>query len=161
MVNRLAFPIPTELSAWAATESAKLENSGLFDSGNFILWCNPDEYQPVGLNIGEDRVIRGYGRNVVAIAEKTVGFQYDTECGRVAEFDFLIKLATLAGANRALYRAITVIDFCLVEPADLATGYTIRSMKFSSLITPKSGYYTGYSTGYSFQMMEIEPRYYY
>lgn len=161
-MSRVLFPIPAELSAWAASKSVLDENAGLFDeSNNFVLWCNPDEYRPVTQAIGDARVIRSFGREVVATGEKIYGFDYDTETGRYTEYEFLLQLGKLAAANPASYKAITVIDYCLVEPENLATGYTVRSMRFSNAIQPRSGYYSGYGLGFSFQMMEIPVRHRY
>lgn len=167
VLKKLVFPVPPSLGAWAAernaidgTCAAMFEVSGGAIT-NFVLWALPEEYRPVTQNFGEDRVIRGFSRTVISQSEKVVGFDYDTTNGLLTAYLFLQMLAREAAASTAVYKAVTVLDYCLPEFEDIATGYTVRSMKFSSSIQPKSGRYGDYTDGFSFSMLEIETRYRY
>ena len=169
-MNKLLFPVPPALRPWA---SARNTIDGTFysmfedDGGtpatitNFVLWAAPDEYRPVTQNIGDDKIIRGMSRTVISQSEKIIGFDYDTEDGRPTAYQFLQLLAREAAVNTAVYKAVTVIDYCLPEIEDIAIGYTIRSMKFASPIQPKTGLGGGYTGGFSFSMVEVEARYRY
>ena len=169
-MKKLVFPVPASLRSWAAGRvaadgpcAAMFENDGAETPTitNFVLWANPEEYRPVTQNIGEDKVLRGFSRTVVSQSEKVVGFDFETDNGTLTAYQFLQELAKAAAASTAVYQAVTVLDYCLPEVADTATGYTIRSMKFSSPIQPRSGRYGNYTGGFSFSMLEIESRYRY
>ena len=169
-LKKLVFPVPESLRAWAAARvaldgpcAAMFEDNGEYPPviTNFVLWATPEEYRPVTQNIGEDKVIRGFGRTVVSQSEKVVGFDYETDNGSLTAYQFLQQLARQAAASTAVYSAVTVLDYCLPEVEDTATGYTIRSMKFSTPIQPRSGRYGDYTGGFSFSMLEIESRYRY
>lgn len=170
VMKKLVFPVPESLRAWAAARvaadgpcAAMFEDDGEDPATitNFVLWATPEEYRPVTQNIGEDKVLRGFSRTVVSQAEKVVGFDYETDNGTLTAYQFLQLLAREAAANTAVYKAVTVLDYCLPEVEDTATGYTIRSMKFSSPLQPRSGRYGNYTGGFSFSMLEIEARYRY
>ena len=169
-MKKLVFPVPVALRTWAAERVvADGECASMFeDNGedppvitNFVLWATPEEYRPVTQNIGEDKVLRGFSRTVISQSEKVVGFDYETDNGSLTAYQFLQLLARQAAASTAVYSAVTVLDYCLPEVEDTATGYTIRSMKFSSPLQPRSGRYGNYTGGFSFSMLEIESRYRY
>lgn len=169
VMKKLVFPVPVGLRSWAAERvTADGACASMFESAgdplvitNFVLWAAPEEYRPVEQNIGEDKRIRGFGRTVISKAEKIIGFDYETDNGTLTAYLFLKYLAQEAAASTAVYSAVTVLDYCLPERADLATGYTIRSMEFSSPIQPRTGRYGDYTGGFSFSMLEIESRYRY
>lgn len=171
-LKRLVFPVPASLKAWAKTQidggsacdAAQFQgyDGSTADSiTNFVLFAYPGEYRPIIQEQVPRKHILGFGAPVVNGALHRVGFEYSTDNGNQIAPRFLQQLAVLANANTNSYLAVTVLDYCQVEVADVVQGYTVRSMHFNSAIVPKSGLYGNLTDGFDFSMMEIEPRYRY
>ncbi len=171
-LKKLVFPVPTSLKTWAKTQidtgtacdTQYFEGYNGTDASsitNFVLFAFPGEYRPIIQEQVPRKHILGISRVVVNGALHRVGFEYSTDNGNQIAPRFLQQLATLASADTNNYLAVTVLDYCQVEIADVVQGYTVRSMHFNSAIAPKSGLYGSLTDGFDFSMMEIEPRYRY
>ena len=138
--------------------------TNLFNGTRFRLYLNPGEYTRT--TVGEaSSITPGYRSTTVLQRARLTGFEVSTVEARIEAYWMLLRLLDDANDDPTAYQAVTVEDYVLPEPADAATGYTVREGLLSE-IQPASGYIrskaaaTGarYGQGLSFKFTETTSR---
>lgn len=184
MKNPIVLPIPSAAiallgSAWT-TYQAQTVNSYLFntsvidpdsayEAGDYlVLYPKNGGYQRVYEKYDDspDEIIPGVASCSPTIFKRRryYGFTFDTQDGNDAIEAILGAIAENAEATN--FQRITVYDYCKVDTADLAQGYSIRTMRLVEWPSSSGSIRAGLGTvntarlseGYQFKLMEFTPR---
>lgn len=143
--------------------AAKYHDLPLIVSGALELPVLPSEFTPIWeSNGGEAGPVDGFSSTIWMASSNRYGFEIQSQEGRYETFQLLLDLFQTTHVIPTQIQPITVKDYIRPEPADVATGFTTRTMIITNPPTLQQGTFMNGSErltqGFTLRLLEGLPR---